>query len=78
MTRRGESRRPGEERLMFQWTADYAVGVRQIDEEHQRLFVLAERMHQAMLEGKGKAIPEELLARLVDSRFAITSHMKSS
>jgi hemerythrin len=51
---------------MIEWTADYAVGVRQIDEEHQRLFVLAESMHEAMLEGKGKAILEDLLAHLVN------------
>jgi hemerythrin-like metal-binding protein len=49
----------------FQWTADYAVGVRQIDEEHQRLFALAEEMHRAMLEGEGKAILQALLAGLV-------------
>jgi hemerythrin-like metal-binding protein len=49
----------------FQWTADYAVGVRQIDEEHQRLFALAEKVHRAMLEGEGKAILQALLAGLV-------------
>ena len=51
--------------MTFQWTADLAVGVRQIDEEHQRLFALAEEMHCAMLEGKGKAILQDLLAGLV-------------
>ncbi len=50
---------------MIQWTPDYAVGVGQIDEEHQKLFALAEGMHEAMLEGKGKAALEEVLARLV-------------
>jgi hemerythrin-like metal-binding protein len=50
----------------FQWTTGYAVGVRQIDEEHQRLFALAERMHRAMLEGKGRQILADLLARLVE------------
>ncbi len=50
---------------MFQWTPDYAVGVPQIDQEHQRLFQMAEEMHQAMLEGKGEAILEDLLSRLV-------------
>lgn len=49
----------------FQWTADCAVGVRQIDEEHQRLFALAEKMHQAMLKGEGKAVLQDLLAGLV-------------
>ena len=49
---------------MFQWTKDYAVGVRQIDKEHQRLFALAESLHQAMLAGQGKAILQDLLTRL--------------
>jgi len=52
-------------RAIFQWTNEYAVGVRQIDEEHQRLFALAESLHQAMLEGLGKAILQDLLASLV-------------
>jgi hemerythrin-like metal-binding protein len=51
---------------MFQWTKDYAVGVQQIDREHQRLFALAESLHQAMLAGQGKAILQDLLASLVD------------
>ena len=53
-------------RPMFEWSTDYAVGIRQVDEEHQQLFVLAERLHRAMLEGNGKAILVNLLARLVD------------
>ena len=61
-------------KTMFQWTTDYAVGVRQIDEEHQRLFALAEQMHRAMLEGKGKAILEDLLARLVNYTCCHFSH----
>jgi hypothetical protein len=51
---------------MFHWNTDYAVGIRQVDEEHQQLFVLAERLHRAMLEGNGKAILVNLLSRLVD------------
>jgi hemerythrin len=51
---------------MFQWTTENAVGIRQIDEEHRRLFALVERLHRAMLEGQAKAILEELLAKLLD------------
>ena len=40
---------------MFRWTTGYAVGIRQIDEEHQCLFGFAESLHKAMLEGKGTA-----------------------
>jgi len=51
---------------MFQWTDAYAVGVKQIDEEHQRLFALAEAMHLAMIAGKGKEFVSTLLAALLD------------
>ena len=51
---------------MFQWSADCAVGVQQIDQEHQGLFQMFEEMHQAMLEGKGEAILQDLLSRLVN------------
>lgn len=50
---------------MFLWTTAYAVGVPQIDEEHQRLFGLAESLHQAMLQGQGKAVLKDLLDSLV-------------
>ena len=51
---------------MFHWTTDYAIGVWQIDEEHQRLFALAEGMHEAMLNGKGKVVMGGLFADLVN------------
>ena len=50
----------------YRWTTDYAVGVHQIDEEHRRLFVLAEEMHQALLQGKGVAVLGQLLDSLVE------------
>ena len=50
---------------MIEWLPAYAVGVSQIDAEHQRLFALAEGMHQAMLAGQGKAALGALLADLV-------------
>ncbi|HTR39474.1 MAG TPA: bacteriohemerythrin [Bryobacteraceae bacterium] len=51
---------------MFLWTNDWAVGVREIDADHQRLCALAQSMHRAMLDGRSKAFVEELLARLLD------------
>jgi len=51
---------------IFLWTAEYAVGVPRIDEEHQHLFALAGCLHKAMLEGKGKAILSHLLTGLAD------------
>ena len=51
---------------IIQWTSDYAVGDRQIDEEHRQLLTLAQALHQAMLEGKGKAILLDLLTSMAD------------
>lgn len=48
------------------WMPDYAVGVEEIDHEHQRLFVLAGAFHVAMREGKGKEKLDELLVELID------------
>jgi hemerythrin len=59
---------------IYRWTTDYAVGVGEIDEDHQAEFALAERMHLAMLEGKGKAILEDLLARLVEHTHSHFAH----
>ena len=51
---------------VFQWTPAYAVGIEQIDREHQWLFAAVEQMHQAMLAGKGKGSVRSLLSRLVN------------
>lgn len=52
--------------VLLGWIADYTVGVREIDDDHRRLFALAQTMHRAMLDGKSKAILEELLSHLLD------------
>ena len=49
-----------------QWMPAYDIGIPQIDGEHRKLFALAERLHQAMLDGKGKTVLVDLLARLVE------------
>lgn len=62
---------------ILQWTADYAVDIEPIDEEHQRLFQLAEELHQAVLEGKGDAIQKDLLSRLVGYTLHHFAHEES-
>jgi hemerythrin len=52
--------------ITYEWSPDYTVGVRQIDGEHQQLFLLAQKMQEAMLTGEGKALLTDLLARLVE------------
>jgi hemerythrin-like metal-binding protein len=50
---------------MLEWTTAYAVGVRQLDEEHKHLFAVAESLHRAMMEGQGKAVLHGLLMDLI-------------
>jgi len=59
---------------IFQWLPEYAVGVEEIDREHQRLFALAETMHQAMLAGKGKKFLKSQVAGLIDFAKRHFSH----
>jgi hemerythrin-like metal-binding protein len=50
----------------LRWQADYAVGVQEIDSEHQVLFSLVGACHSAMLERKGRDALDSLLNELVD------------
>jgi len=50
---------------MFQWKQEYSVGHPQIDEQHKRLFELADELHAAMLAGKGKESLGKILGSLV-------------
>jgi hemerythrin len=58
---------------MFEWNAKYATGICSIDAQHQTLFQLASKLHQAMSAGQGKAITGAILERLLQytaSHFA--------
>lgn len=59
---------------LIRWLPEYAVGVQQIDGEHQRLFALADRMHRALLAGKGKEALDALLAELVEYAWRHFAH----
>lgn len=51
---------------MFEWKPEYSVQIAEIDAQHQRLFALAANLHLAMSQGKGNAVLEEALSRLVN------------
>ncbi len=51
---------------VFEWRDEYTLGVSAIDEQHRGLFRSADRLHQALLVGEGKAGVEELLAALLE------------
>jgi hemerythrin len=50
---------------MFEWKAEYSVGIGSIDGQHQKLFTLTRELHQAMNAGQGRAAVARILDRLV-------------
>jgi hemerythrin len=58
---------------LLEWTPEFSVHVPQIDREHQGLFAAINRLHEAMLSGKGVDILGSLLVELnryVSDHFA--------
>lgn len=50
--------------MAIQWTEDLAVGVKDIDHQHQELFRMINQMLEACNQGKGKTVLTELLGFL--------------
>jgi methyl-accepting chemotaxis protein len=48
------------------WSPEYAVGVPEIDDQHQRLFKMINDLNEAMALGRGKDVLDRILAGLVD------------
>jgi hemerythrin len=59
---------------LLEWTPEHSVHVPAIDREHQKFFDMLNRLHAAMLEGKGKAILETLLAEVNGYAFYHFAH----
>jgi hemerythrin len=51
---------------MFEWNDSYSVKIGSVDQQHQKLFEIAEELHTAMASGKGKPALEGVLQRLVE------------
>ncbi|HML17250.1 MAG TPA: bacteriohemerythrin [Bryobacteraceae bacterium] len=51
---------------LFAWSPQYSVGCAEIDQQHQKLFKMADDLHQAMSERRGRAVITDLLKRLID------------
>lgn len=49
----------------FDWKPEYSVSVSKFDQQHKKLFSLAETLHQAMLAGRGRDVLAALLADLI-------------
>jgi hemerythrin len=51
---------------LFEWRPEYSLGHDGIDAQHQRLFALANDLHTAMTQGRGKGALSEMLGKLVE------------
>jgi hemerythrin len=66
--RNGQSSRYGKEEVLmavFEWSAKYSVGVREIDDQHKKLIALIQQLDGAMRQGQGKRILGDILSGLV-------------
>jgi hemerythrin len=50
---------------MFSWKQEYSVGYPEIDNQHKKLFELADQLHSAMTSGKGKDVLGKTLSDLI-------------
>ncbi|AFZ44459.1 hemerythrin-like metal-binding protein [Halothece sp. PCC 7418] len=48
------------------WRAEYETGFSTVDEQHQHLFDIINRLHEAMSKGHGKDIIKETLDEMLD------------
>ncbi len=51
---------------LFNWSSDYSVNIKEIDNQHKILIKLINEIHNAMKVGKGKEVLESVLKELVD------------
>ncbi len=51
---------------LITWTSNLSVGVKQLDEQHQKLINLINSLHDAMTQGKGKEALGNILNELIN------------
>lgn len=51
---------------LFNWDDDLSVGIKELDEHHQKLIELVNKLHGMMKIGKGREVIEKVLQRLFD------------
>lgn len=52
--------------LVFaKWTPEYYTGNKKVDEEHQKLFEIVNKLHDAMKKGHGKDVLKQTLDELI-------------
>lgn len=50
---------------LMDWDNSYSVGIAAIDEQHRRWIGILNRLHDAMVAGKGRAFQEAILSEMV-------------
>lgn len=50
---------------LFNWTDDYSVGIKEIDEQHKKLFEILNELHNAMKEAKSKSVLGKVITDLI-------------
>jgi hemerythrin-like metal-binding protein len=56
---------PTDKFSMFEWKPEYAMGIKSLDAEHQKLFAIGRELYAAMTAGKASAALGMILDRLV-------------
>ncbi len=51
---------------LVQWSTGLCVGIKEIDEQHQQLFGLINKLNDAHLQGRGREVRGEILNELID------------
>ena len=51
---------------LLTWNASYSVNVSRCDEDHQKLFLLINTLHEAMAAGKGAAAVQQIVTELAN------------
>ena len=51
---------------LFVWDARYTLNIAEIDRQHRKLFALFNELYEAMQEGHGNEVIDDVLTRVVD------------
>ncbi|MGB9640373.1 MAG: bacteriohemerythrin [Anaerolineales bacterium] len=51
---------------LIHWKDDYSVNIKEIDAQHQNLVNMINGLHEAMREGRGNQVLQDLLKQLID------------
>ncbi len=51
---------------IFKWSSDLETGIKSIDEQHKKLFSIANSFYNAMKEGKGREVIKDIVRELLD------------